>query len=149
MRAVVQRVAHAEVRVGQRVTGSIGLGLLILLGVGRDDAQSDAVWIAEKIAALRIFPDGKGFMNCSVRDAGGAILLVSQFTLYGDARKGRRPSFVAAASGPQASDLYESVGRELAARDLSVHYGEFAAEMDVELVNRGPVTILIDSKRNF
>lgn len=149
MRAVVQRVARAEVRVDRRVTGSIGLGLLVLLGVGRDDAQSDAAWIAEKIATLRIFPDAAGLMNCSVRDADGAILLVSQFTLYGDARKGRRPSFVAAASGDRAQTLYESVGRQLAARGLAVSYGIFAAEMDVELVNRGPVTLLIDSKRNF
>ena len=149
MRAVVQRVSRAAVRSAERVTGSIDLGLLVLLGVGRDDAQSDAAWMAEKIANLRIFADDAGLMNRSVRDAGGAILLVSQFTLYGDARRGRRPSFVAAASGPPARALYELVGRELASRGLAVSFGEFAADMDVELVNRGPVTILMDSKRNF
>lgn len=149
MRAVVQRVSRAAVRSGGRTTGSIGPGLLVLLGVGRDDSENDAAWIAEKIAKLRIFADDAGRMNRSVRDAGGAVLLVSQFTLYGDARKGQRPSFVAAAPGPQARDLYELVGRELAGRDLAVSFGEFAADMDVELVNRGPVTLLIDSKRNF
>lgn len=149
MRAVVQRVSSAAVRSGGRITGSIGLGLLVLLGVGRDDAESDAAWIAEKIAKLRIFADDAGRMNRSVLDAGGAVLLVSQFTLYGDARKGLRPSFVAAAPGQQARGLYELVGGELAARGLAVSFGEFAADMDVELVNRGPVTLLIDSKRNF
>ncbi|HKU81385.1 MAG TPA: D-aminoacyl-tRNA deacylase [Candidatus Tumulicola sp.] len=149
MRAVVQRVARAEVRVAGRVTGAIGLGVLALLGVGRDDEAADAAWIAEKIATLRIFSDEAGLMNRSVLVVGGAILLVSQFTLYGDARKGRRPSFVAAASGTRAQTLYELVGRTLAARGLAVSYGEFGADMDVELLNRGPVTLLIDSKRNF
>lgn len=136
-------------RVGERVTGSIGAGLLVLVGVGADDAESDALWMAEKIAGLRIFPDGEGLMNRSVAECGGAVLLVSQFTLLGDARKGRRPSFIAAAKEPLASALYERTGRELERGGLTVAYGEFGAHMDVELVNDGPVTILLDSKRVF
>ena len=149
MRAVVQRVARARVRVGERVTGEIGEGLLAFVGVGVDDDAGDAAWLAEKMSVLRIFRDEDGLMNRSVADAGGAILLVSQFTLHGDARKGRRPSFVRAAKGPQARALFERVGSEIAARGLSVRYGEFGADMDVELVNAGPVTLLLDSKREF
>ena len=149
MRAVVQRVSRASVRVGERVTGEIGAGLMVLVGVGTDDAEADAAWMAEKIAGLRIFPDDEGLMNRSIEDIGGSVLLVSQFTLHGDVRKGRRPSFIAAAKEPLASELYERTGREIAARGIPVAYGEFGADMDVELVNRGPVTILLDSKRVF
>ena len=149
MRAVVQRVSRAEVRVGERVTGAIEGGLAVLLGVHVDDTLDDARYLAEKIANLRIFTDDDGLMNRSVLDAGGAVLLVSQFTLYGDARKGRRPSFITAAREPLARELYERVGREIAASGLRVAFGEFGADMDVELVNDGPVTILLDSSRAF
>ncbi|HUA08507.1 MAG TPA: D-aminoacyl-tRNA deacylase [Candidatus Acidoferrales bacterium] len=149
MRAVVQRVLRASVRVEDRVVGSIGSGLMVLLGVAAIDREDDARYIAEKIAHLRIFPDDAGLMNRSVVDVGGAILLVSQFTLHGDARKGRRPSFIAAAKEPLASELYERAGREMHALGLHVEYGEFGADMQVELVNDGPVTILLDSEKAF
>ena len=149
MRAVVQRVSRAAVTVDGRVTGSIGRGLLVFVGVADDDTDRDATAMAEKIAGLRIFPDDEGLMNRSVGETGGAALVVSQFTLYGDARKGRRPSFVAAAKEPLARDLYERVGKTIAARGIEVAYGEFGAHMDVDLVNDGPVTILLDSKRTF
>lgn len=149
MRAVVQRVTRAEVRVEERITGKIGAGLMVLLGVGVADDAADARWIAEKVANLRIFVDEAGLMNRSVLDVGGSVLLVSQFTLHGDARKGRRPSFITAAKEPSASALYESAGRELEALGLHVEYGEFGADMQVELVNDGPVTILLDSDRTF
>jgi D-aminoacyl-tRNA deacylase len=149
LRAVVQRVSSARVRVGERVTGEIGSGLLALVGVGIGDGPEDADWLAEKIAGLRIFRDAAGRMNRSALESGGAVLLVSQFTLHGDARKGRRPSFVRAAKEPLARDLFERVGAQIAARGLRVAYGEFGADMDVELVNQGPVTLLLDSKREF
>jgi D-aminoacyl-tRNA deacylase len=142
----VQRVSRACVRVGERTAGEIGTGLLVLVGVGIDDDASDAVWLAEKLCGLRIFRDGDGLMNRSVTETGGAILLVSQFTLYGDARKGRRPSFVRAAKGPLARALFERVGAEIEVRGVSVGYGEFGADMNVELVNAGPVTLLLDSQ---
>jgi D-tyrosyl-tRNA(Tyr) deacylase len=122
---------------------------MVLLGVAVADREDDARAMAEKIANLRIFPDDAGLMNRSVLETGGAILLVSQFTLYGDARKGRRPSFIAAAKEPLASDLYERTGSELARLGLPVQYGEFGADMQVELINDGPVTILLDSQRVF
>ena len=149
MRAVVQRVTRASVAVDGRTIGEIGAGLLVLVGVGRDDEPSDAKWLAEKLAGLRIFHDEQGQMNRSVVDTGGAVLLVSQFTLHGDARKGRRPSFITAADPAIAKPLYESVGASLAALGITVAYGEFGADMAVELVNDGPVTILLDSKRVF
>lgn len=149
MRAVVQRVSRAEVRVDRRVAGSIAGGLAVLLSAGVDDEESDAEQMAEKIANLRIFRDGEGLMNRSVAEAGGAILLISQFTLHGDARKGRRPSFVAAAREEQAKPLYERVGVLLKREGLQVEYGEFGAMMEVELVNDGPVTILLDTKKIF
>jgi D-aminoacyl-tRNA deacylase len=149
MRAVVQRVSRAAVRVDERTTGAIGAGLLVLVGVGADDAESDASWMAEKIAGLRIFTDDEGLMNRSVTETGGSVLLVSQFTLFGDVRKGRRPSFITAAKEPLASTLYERTGRALERLGLTVAYGEFGADMKVELVNDGPVTILLDSKRLF
>lgn len=149
MRAVIQRVSRAAVRVGGRTIGDIGCGLTVLLGVGVDDEERDAEAMADKIAGLRIFSDDDGLMNRSVIDANGAILLVSQFTLHGDARRGRRPSFVAAAKEPLARSLYESVGRRLERHGIIVAYGEFGATMDVELVNAGPVTLLLDTKRLF
>jgi D-aminoacyl-tRNA deacylase len=149
VRAVVQRVLRASVQVDDRVTGSIETGLLVLLGVAAADRESDARYIAEKVANLRIFPDEAGLMNRSVIDAGGAILLVSQFTLHGDARKGRRPSFIDAAKEPLASELYERTGSELTSLGLQVEFGEFGADMRVELVNDGPVTILLDSEKVF
>ncbi|HEY5341331.1 MAG TPA: D-aminoacyl-tRNA deacylase [Candidatus Aquilonibacter sp.] len=149
MRAVVQRVTRASVTVDGNITGAIDQDLMVLLAVATRDTESDAKHIAEKIAHLRIFTDDAGLMNRSVIDAGGAILLVSQFTLYGDARKGRRPSFIDAAREPLASDLYERTGKELGALGLHVAYGIFGADMQVELINDGPVTILLDSERHF
>jgi D-aminoacyl-tRNA deacylase len=149
VRAVVQRVSSARVVVDGRVCGAISNGLMVLLGVGASDDVAAAGWMAEKIATLRIFRDDAGLMNRSVQDAGGAILLVSQFTLFGDARRGRRPSFASAASGEQARSLYERVGATLETLGLTVAYGVFGADMDVELSNQGPVTILLDSDRTF
>jgi|SRR6516165_1073476 D-tyrosyl-tRNA(Tyr) deacylase len=149
MRAVVQRVSHARVRVDERIVGEIGLGLVALVSVGTDDEAGDARAMAEKIAGLRIFPDKEGLMNRSIQEADGAVLLVSQFTLHGDVRRGRRPSFIAAAKEPQARDLYELTGSVLAGMGVPVAYGEFGARMEVELTNSGPVTILVDTKRAF
>ncbi len=149
MRAVVQRVSRASVSVDQRIAGEIDLGILVLLGVGVDDTAADAQTMAEKIANLRIFADDAGLMNLSVKDAGGGVLLVSQFTLHGDARKGRRPSFITAAREDAAKPLYERVGELLEREGLFVAYGIFGAHMDVELVNDGPVTILVDTKKAF
>ena len=148
MRAVVQRVSTARVRVGDRVTGEIGRGLLVLLGVGRDDGAGDVSYVAGKIRDIRVFEGENGkLMDRSVLEIGGSVLVVSQFTLYGDIRKGRRPSFDAAAPPEVARALYEDLVRELRAAPLPVATGEFQATMEVELVNDGPVTILIDSKR--
>lgn len=149
MRAVVQRVRHACVRVHSEIVGSIETGLLVLLGVGVEDGQADAKTISRKLVALRIFDDSAGLMNRSVVEVGGSILLVSQFTLYGDVRKGRRPSFISAAREDQAKVLYELTGRELALCGLAVEYGSFGAKMQVELINDGPVTILLDSQKLF
>ena len=149
MRAVVQRVSSASVRVGDRLTGAIERGLVVLLGVGSQDAPGDVEYVAAKIRELRIFPDEAGKMNRDVAAAGGAVLLVSQFTLFGDARNGRRPSFVAAAPPELAQALYEATARALRDRGLRVETGEFRAHMDVALVNDGPVTILLDSSRQF
>ncbi len=146
MRAVVQRVTEARVVVEDRVVGEIESGLVVLIGVAVDDEERDARWTAEKIAHLRIFRDEQGLMNRSLLDVGGAVLLVSQFTLYGDARKGRRPSFIAAAREPLASELYRRAGAELERLGVRVAYGEFGADMNVGLVNQGPVTILLDSR---
>jgi len=136
----------ARVVVEDRVVGAIDSGLMVLLGVAADDEERDARWTAEKVANLRIFRDEAGLMNRSLLETGGSVLLVSQFTLYGDARKGRRPSFIAAAKEPLASELYRRAGNELERLGLRVAYGEFGADMNVELVNQGPVTILLDSK---
>ncbi len=149
MRAVVQRVSQAGVAVDERVVGAIQHGLLVYVGVGGDDAESDAVWLAEKIATLRIFTDAEGKMNLSVTDVGGAVLLISAFALQGDARKGRRPSFAAAAEPGIADGLYRRLGELLEAGGLRVERGVFRAHMAVSSVNDGPVTILLDSRRVF
>jgi len=149
MRAVVQRVTRACVRVGADVAGSIERGFLVLVGVGVDDADTDADALAHKVAGLRVFDDAGGAMNRALADVGGAVLVVSQFTLLGDVRKGRRPSFIAAARGEQAQRLYERVAAKLRASGVHVETGVFGADMAVELVNDGPVTILIDTKRAF
>ena len=146
MRAVVQRVSRAAVRVEGRVTGEVGRGLLVLLGVAAGDREEDARWMADKLAQLRIFADADGKMNHSVEDEGGGVLLVSQFTLLGDARKGNRPSFAGAAPPEEANALYERVRSALALRGLPVATGVFRARMEVELVNDGPVTLLVDSR---
>ncbi|MDO8677497.1 MAG: D-aminoacyl-tRNA deacylase [Acidobacteriota bacterium] len=149
MRAVVQRVTSARVTVGERTTGEIGQGLLVLVGVDQGDGPSDIQYIASKIRDLRIFQDDNDKMNRSVLDIGGAVLVVSQFTLSGDARNGRRPSFASAAPPEIARALYEDVVRELQDSGLRVATGEFKAMMQVALVNDGPVTILLDSRKNF
>jgi D-tyrosyl-tRNA(Tyr) deacylase len=146
---VVQRVSRAAVRVDDEVTGQIGKGLLVLLGVKQDDTPAAAQYTAEKIAGLRIFPDEQGRMDRSVLEAGGEVLVVSQFTLFGDARKGRRPSYTQAASGGLAVELYEEVCTALRALGLKVETGRFGAHMEVEMVGDGPVTILLDSERTF
>lgn len=149
MRAVVQRVRRSSVTVDGAVVGEIGLGFMVLLGVDVDDEDQDARYIAEKIVGLRIFNDAEGKFNLSLLDVGGAVLLISQFTLHGDCRKGRRPSFVKAARPEQAIPLYERVGALLRERGVAVAAGVFGAHMDVELLNDGPVTLLIDSGRVF
>jgi D-aminoacyl-tRNA deacylase len=149
MRAVIQRVSRARVTVGDETTGEIGLGLLVLLGVGTDDTRSDADYLAEKTVGLRIFEDSGGKMNLSVAEVGGAVLVVSQFTLYGDARRGKRPSFDAAAPPQQARELYEYFVERIRAYGLRCETGRFQETMQVELVNQGPVTILLDSTKAF
>jgi D-tyrosyl-tRNA(Tyr) deacylase len=149
MRAVVQRVSRAKVTVGEEVAGEIGSGLLVLLGVGQGDQEADADHCAEKICGLRVFEDEEGKMNRSVVEAGGSILAVSQFTLYGDVRRGKRPSFDAAAKPEQARRLYESFVNRVRALGLRCETGRFQEMMQVELVNDGPVTILIDSLKGF
>jgi D-tyrosyl-tRNA(Tyr) deacylase len=149
MRVVVQRVSEADVTVDGEKAGSIGPGVLVLLGVRQDDTQADADYISDKIVNLRIFEDAAGKMNLSLLDTGGAALIVSQFTLYGDARKGRRPSFTDAAAGEKAETLYETVCARVAAAGVPVRKGVFGATMRVALVNDGPVTLLLDSRREF
>jgi D-tyrosyl-tRNA(Tyr) deacylase len=149
MRAVVQRVSHAQVTVDGRVTGRIEAGLMILVGVGHDDTSAVAVSMAEKVANLRIFEDEQGKMNKSLLDVKGGALVVSQFTLYGDARGQRRPSFMAAAPPDKAIELYEEFNAALRKLGLKVATGVFQAMMSVELVNEGPVTILLDSEKTF
>ena len=149
MRAVVQRVSRAAVKVDGTIVGAIDQGLLVLLGVGLDDGESDADYLVQKIAGLRVFEDDDEKMNRSVIDAGGAMLTVSQFTLYGDTRRGKRPSFDAAARPEQAQRLYEYFVSRVRALGLKCETGKFQAMMQVELVNEGPVTILIDSKKSF
>jgi D-tyrosyl-tRNA(Tyr) deacylase len=150
MRAVVQRVSSARVRVGERTAGEIGRGLLVFVGIGREDTAADAKYLAAKLRDIRVFAsdDGKP-MDRSVADIGGGVLVVSQFTLYGDVRKGRRPAFDEAAPPAAARALYEELVAELRALSLPVATGEFQAMMQVELINEGPVTILLDSARRF
>lgn len=149
MRAVVQRVTGAAVAVDGTEIGRCGRGILVLLGISPEDGDSEARWLADKVANLRIFPDDEGKMNRSLLDIGGEALIVSQFTLYGDARKGRRPSFIRAAEGPEAEAVYEKTIAFLRDQGITTGTGEFGAMMDVSLVNEGPVTILLDSEKNF
>jgi D-aminoacyl-tRNA deacylase len=149
MRAVVQRVSRASVRVDGKLVGEIGRGLLALLGVAEGDADADAAYLAEKISGLRIFEDEAGKMNLGVMEVGGAVLVVSQFTLFGDVRWGKRPSFDAAARPEQARAMYEHFVERVRAFGLRCETGRFQKMMEVELVNSGPVTILLDSKKLF
>ncbi|MEK7723102.1 MAG: D-aminoacyl-tRNA deacylase [Acidobacteriota bacterium] len=149
MRAVIQRVKRASVTVENKIVGKIGKGLLVLLGVSVQDTEKDAIYLAEKTLNLRIFEDSEDKMNLSLKDINGEILVVSQFTLYGDVRKGRRPSFIDAAPPEKANQLYEYFVSELRNKLLQVETGKFQAMMDVELINDGPVTILLDSNKNF
>ncbi len=149
MRAVVQRVKQAAVRVGGASVGEIGPGLLVLLGVAHDDTEADADYLADKVAGLRIFEDADGKMNRAATEIGGAVLAVSQFTLFGDVRRGKRPSFDAAARPELARRLYEHFSERIRAAGLPCATGRFQEMMEVELVNDGPVTILIDSRKLF
>jgi D-tyrosyl-tRNA(Tyr) deacylase len=149
MRAVVQRVSRAKVTVNDWTSGEIGMGLLVLLGVAHEDTEANATHLAEKIVGLRIFEDADGKMNRSVLDVGGSVLVVSQFTLYGDVRRGKRPSFDAAAPPEDARRLYEFLVERIRAAGLRCETGRFQEMMQVELVNDGPVTILLDSSKAF
>ncbi len=149
MRVVIQRVSQASVTVDGNITGQIDRGLLVFLGIGKDDDQADIGFLADKIVNLRIFPDDDGKMNLSVKDIGGGILLISQFTLFGDCRKGRRPDFTAAGNPQSAGTLYEQMIDTLKTKNLPVQTGIFAAHMDIQSTNDGPVTLLIDSKKTF
>ena len=147
MRVVVQRVRHASVAVGQEVVGEIGPGFLCLVGATHDDTDADAVAVADKLAGLRVFPDGDGKMNRSLVDVGGAALVVSQFTLYGDVRRGRRPSFTEAAAPEIAAPLVDRVAARLAELGVEVATGRFGAMMDVSLLNDGPVTLVVEASQ--
>jgi D-aminoacyl-tRNA deacylase len=147
MRALVQRVARARVTVGGRVSGEIGPGLVVLLGAAQEDVQADADWTARKVAGLRVFADAAGLMNRDVREAGGGILAVPQFTLYGETRHGRRPDFVRAARPEHAEPLFERFCAMLEEEQVPVARGVFRAHMEVELVNDGPVTLMVESPR--
>ncbi len=149
MRAVIQRVSRAEVRAGGEVRGKTGHGLLTLLGVAEEDGPEDARYLANKIAGLRIFEDEEGKLNRSLLEVGGSMLIISQFTLYGDCRKGRRPSFTRAARPEDARELYEAFCQEVEALGVAVGRGEFGALMEVELINWGPVTLMLDSRGEF
>ena len=147
MRAVVQRVSRAQVSIAGEVVGQIGRGLLVLLGVHRDDTAADVPWLADKVASLRIFNDADGKMNVGLREAGGSVLVVSQFTLYGDCQKGRRPSFIDAAQPAVAEPLYEAFVNALRMLGVPVQTGRFGGDMQVELVNDGPVTLILEKER--
>jgi len=149
MRAVVQRVSRAKVTVDGQITGEIDRGLMVLLGVSQDDTQDDAGYLAGKLVSLRIFPDDEGKMNRSLVDIGGQMLIVSQFTLFGDCRKGRRPSFIKAARPELADSLYRIFVVEVQGHGIRTATGRFQTHMDVELVNDGPVTLLVDSRKEF
>ncbi len=149
MRAVVQRVSSASVEVGGQQVSGIGKGLLVLLGVGKEDSEDDARGLADKVVGLRIFEDAQGKMNLALLEAGGELLVVSQFTLFGDARKGRRPSFIDAMEPVRANELYQAFCQACRALGTKVGEGVFRADMKVALVNDGPVTLLLDSKRLF
>lgn len=146
MRAVIQRVTESAVRVDDSVIGQIGQGLLVLLGVGQEDTTAEADYLASKLVHLRIFEDNAGKMNLALKDVGGQMLVVSQFTLLGDCRKGRRPSFASAADPQKAEQLYEYFVRKVSEEGIRVETGKFAARMAVSLVNDGPVTLIVDSK---
>lgn len=149
MRAVIQRVSSASVRVDEATTGEIERGLLVLLGVGQGDTLTDLDYIFQKTVGLRVFEDDQGKMNLSLQDVGGQLLVVSQFTLFGDVRRGKRPSFGDAAQPEQANELYETFVQRAKENDIHVQTGVFQADMQVTLVNDGPVTILLDSKKTF
>ncbi|MGI6143285.1 MAG: D-aminoacyl-tRNA deacylase [bacterium] len=149
MRAVVQRVTKGRVTVEGETVGEIGTGFVVLLGIGKDDTKADVQYLAEKVVNLRVFEDEEGKMNLSLRDVGGAMLAISQFTLFGDCRKGRRPSFTAAAPPAEARVLYEEFVQQVAGYGIRVATGKFQAFMQVEIHNDGPVTLLLDSKRGF
>jgi len=149
MRAIVQRVSQANVTVGSEAIGAIGHGLLVLLGVGQDDTETDSNYLAKKIAGLRIFPDEHDKMNLSVCDINGEVMVISQFTLFGDVRRGKRPSFIEAARPETAVPLYEAFVEKLRALALNVATGRFQTMMNVSLVNHGPVTIMLDSRKQF
>lgn len=149
MRAVVQRVARGSVSVEGQIVGEIGKGYVVLLGVAADDTEADASYLVDKVINLRIFPDNEGKMNLSLLDVGGSILVVSQFTLLGDCRNGRRPSFIQAARPEKANELYNFFVQSLKAKGVNVATGQFQTEMLVEIINDGPVTILLDSKKLF
>lgn len=149
MRSVVQRVSKAAVQVNGQVIGETRMGILALIGIGLDDGSEDIRWMADKLIGLRIFEDQEGKMNLSLPEVGGEILLVSQFTLFGDCRKGKRPSFSHAAPPERAKEIFEELVANLRHQGIRVETGEFQAHMEVTLVNDGPVTILLDSKRNF
>jgi D-aminoacyl-tRNA deacylase len=149
MRAVVQRVSEAKVTVDGEVVGAIGPGLCVLLGIAEDDTLDDVIYTANRIVGLRIFEDDAGKMNHSLAEQGGAMLVVSQFTLFGDCRKGRRPSFITAAGPERGNELYEAFCAKVREQGIEVATGRFRAMMDVSLVNQGPVTLLIDSRKTF
>jgi len=149
MRAVVTRVNDARVEIDGEIVGAIGLGLLVLLGVGLDDGPADALYLAQKVVGLRVFPDDDGAMNLALSDVGGSVLAVSQFTLFGDVRKGRRPSFISAAAPELGRALYERFIQEVRNLGVRVETGRFGATMEVVSTNSGPVTILLDSRRLF
>lgn len=149
MRAVIQRVSSARITIEKNTTGAIGRGLVVLLGIKEGDTTNDLEWLAEKIIHLRIFEDSNGKMNKALTDIGGEMLIISQFTLYGDCRKGRRPGFSGAASPEIAEPLYQRFIQEVRARKIVTATGSFGADMQVELVNDGPVTLLLDSEKNF
>jgi len=149
MRAVVQRVSQASVTVDGEVVGRIDKGFLLLLGVADDDTQDDVIYLAQKVVGLRVFEDSEGKMNLGLADVGGGVLVVSQFTLLGDCRKGRRPSFVHAAPPAKAEELYRSFVAEIRGQGITVETGRFQQHMDVELINDGPITLLLDSRKTF